>query len=180
MTSITEARRLFDCVEYHLQNSPLEDMLAAKENGVWNKFSTQKVASNINNLSAGLLKLGISGGDMEPQNRDKISVISKNRPEWLILDMAVQRIGAVLTPIYPTISINELEFILNDAQVKMIFIDDEKLFNKISDIRSCLPFLKEVYSFELLEGVKHWKEILSLATPELISEASILADKINY
>jgi long-chain acyl-CoA synthetase len=180
MTSITEAKRLFDCVEYQLQNAPLADMLAAKENGVWNKFSTQKVASNINNLSGGLLKLGISCGDMKPENRDKISVISKNRPEWLILDMAVQRIGAVLTPIYPTISINELEFILNDAQAKMVFIDDEKLFDKLSDIRNRLPFLKDIYSFELLEGVKHWKEILSLATPELISKASTLADKIKY
>ncbi|MEP6595151.1 MAG: AMP-binding protein, partial [Ginsengibacter sp.] len=180
MTSVTEAKRLFDCVEYQLQSAPLEDMLAAKENGIWNKFSTQKVASNINNLSAGLLKLGISRGDMEPENRDKISVISRNRPEWLILDMAVQRIGAVLTPIYPTISVNELEFILNDAQAKMIFIDDEKLFSKLSDMRNRLPFLKDIYSFELLEGVKHWKEILSLATPETITEASILADKIKY
>jgi len=180
MTSITDAKRLFDCVEYHLQHAPLEDMFAAKENGVWNKFSTQKVASNINSLSAGLLKLGISCGDMNPENRDKISVISKNRPEWLILDMAVQRIGAVLTPIYPTISINELEFILNDAQVKMVFVDDEKLFDKISDIRDRLPFLKDVYSFELTEGIKHWKEILSLATPELITEASAIADKITY
>src|SRR5688572_18628481 len=116
MTSLTEAKRLFDCVEYQLQTNPLEDMLAAKENGMWNKFSTQKVASNISNLSAGLLKHGISCGDMTPENRDKISVISRNRPEWLILDMAVQRIGAVLTPIYPTISVNELEFILNDSQ----------------------------------------------------------------
>lgn len=179
MTTITDAKRLFDCLEYQLQKGPLEDMFAAKENGVWNKFSTQKVASNINNLSAGLLKLGISGGDMKSENRDKISVISKNRPEWLILDMAVQRIGAVLAPIYPTISINELEFILNDAQTKMIFVDDEKLFSKISDIRNRLPFLKDIYSFELFEDIKHWKEILSLATPELISEASHIAGKIR-
>jgi long-chain acyl-CoA synthetase len=178
MISITEAKRLFDCLEYQLQN-PLEDMFAAKENGLWNKFSTQKVASNVNNLSAGLLKLSIGGNDMKPENRDKISVISKNRPEWLILDMAVQRIGAMLVPIYPTISINELEFILNDAQTKMIFIDDEKLFNKISDIRNRLPFLKDIYCFEVIEGIKHWKEIISLATSEFISEASHIAEKIR-
>src|SRR5204863_8840852 len=102
------------------------------ENGAWNKFSTQKVASNVNNLSAGLLTLGISCGDMTPEGRDKISVISRNRPEWIILDLAVQRIGAILTPIYPTISINELEFILNNAEVKIVFVDDEKLFEKIA------------------------------------------------
>jgi long-chain acyl-CoA synthetase len=94
--------------------------------------------------------------------------------------MAVQRIGAVLVPIYPTISINELEFILNDAQVKIIFIDDEKLFDKISDIRKSVPSLKDIYSFELIDGVKHWKEILSQATSESISQAASIADKIGY
>lgn len=180
MTPINECQRLFDCIEYQLQHSPVEDMLAAKENGGWVKFSTQKVASNINNLSAGLLSLGISCGDMTPESRDKIAVISKNRPEWLILDMAVQRVGAVLTPIYPTISINELEFILNDAQVKIIFVNDEDLATKISDIKSCVPSLTDIYSFELVEGVKHWKEILSRATPELLAQAQLVADKIQY
>jgi long-chain acyl-CoA synthetase len=137
------------------------------------------VASNVNNLSAGLLQLGISGGDMLPENRDKIAVISKNRPEWLILDMAVQRIGAVLTPIYPTININELEYILNDARVKMVFVNDKDLFVKVSDVQTRLPYLKDIYSFELVEGVKHWKEILSLATPQRLSEAEVIADKIS-
>jgi long-chain acyl-CoA synthetase len=180
MKLITESKRLFDCIEYHLEHSPLEDMLAAKENGKWVKYSTQQVASNINNLSAGLLKLGIQYGDMTPLKRDKIAVIAKNRPEWLILDMAVQRIGAVLTPIYPTININELEFILNDAEVKLVFVNDSNLFDKISSIMHRLSFLKDIYSFDLDEGVKHWKEIVSLATPELLSTASAIAAKINY
>jgi len=132
MTSITDSKRLYDCVEYHLEHTPLEDMLAAKEKGEWVKYSTQKVASNIYNLSAGLLSLGITCGDMTFENRDKVAVISKNRPEWLILDMAVQRIGAVLTPVYPTINNSELEYILNDAQVKLVFVDDEKVLDRIS------------------------------------------------
>lgn len=180
MKSITDSKRLFDCIEYHLEHSPLEDMLAAKENGNWVKYSTQQVADNVNNLSAGLLKLGIYPGDMSVENRSKIAVISKNRPEWLILDMAVQRIGAVLTPVYPTIHINELEFILNDAKVKILFVNDVNYFNKIAAIRHRLPFLNDIYSFEMGEGVKHWKEILSLSTPELLSKASEIASKIRY
>ncbi len=180
MTSITDSKRLYDCVEYHLEHTPLEDMLATKEKGEWVKYSTQKVASNINNLSAGLLSLGITCGDMTFENRDKVAVISKNRPEWLILDMAVQRIGAVLTPVYPTINNSELEYILNDAQVKLVFIDDEKLLDKISGLRAHLPYLKDIYSFDLADGVKHWKEILSLSTAELLSQASVIADSIKY
>ncbi|MEO7801616.1 MAG: long-chain fatty acid--CoA ligase [Ginsengibacter sp.] len=180
MTSITDSLRLFDCIEYQLHNSPIEDMFAAKENGEWVKYSTEKVASNINNLSAGLLELGINCGDMLPENRDKIAVISKNRPEWLILDMAVQRIGAVLTPIYPTINIDELEFILNDARVKMVFVNDEDLYKKVDLIRHKIPTLTHIFSFELMEEVNHWKEILNLSSPERLSEAAITADKIGF
>lgn len=179
MKSITDSKRLFDCVEYHLEHSPLEDMLAAKQNGEWVKYSTKEVADNINDLSAGLLKLGIHCGDMTTENRPKIAVISKNRPEWLILDMAVQRIGAVLTPIYPTISISELEFILNDAEVKLLFVNDAVLFTKVSAIRNRLPFLNDIYSFEQEKDIKHWKEILALSTPGLLLSAAVIADKIK-
>ncbi|MEO6327721.1 MAG: long-chain fatty acid--CoA ligase [Ginsengibacter sp.] len=179
MKSITDSKRLFDCIEYHLERSPLEDMLAAKENGEWVKYNTKQVATNVNDLSAGLLKLGIHCGDMAPESRPKIAVISKNRPEWLILDLAVQRIGAVLTPIYPTININELEFILNDAEVKLLFVNDAILFKKASAIRDRLPFLNDIYSFDKEEGVKHWKQILTLSTPQLLSAASVIADKIK-
>lgn len=180
MNSITDSLRLFDCIDLHLHNNPIEDMLAAKEHGEWVKYSTEKVASNVNNLSAGLLELGVSCGDMLPENRDKIAVISKNRPEWLILDMAVQRIGAILTPIYPTITVDELEFILNDARVKMIFVNDEDLYKKVNDIKPKVPSLTHIFSFELIEEANHWKGILNLSSPERLSEAAITADKIGY
>ena len=114
---MTEPKRLFDCLHYHLERKPLDDMLAGKEAGQWKKYSTQQVTDIVNNLSAGLLSLGIGPGDMTNEGRDKIAVLSKNRPEWIMLDLAVQQIGAVLTPFYPTINVNELEFVLNDAQV---------------------------------------------------------------
>ncbi len=179
MRSITDSKRLFDCIEYHLEHSPLDDMLAAKRNGKWIKYSTQKVANTVNDLSAGLLNLGMNSDDMSPERRNKIAVISKNRPEWLMLDMAVQRIGAVLVPVYPTIHINELEFILNDAQVKIVFVNDANLFDKISAIRNRLPFLQDVYSFDPEEGVKHWEDILTLSTPELLSATSVIAGFIK-
>ena len=81
MNAITESKRLFDCIEYHLQHSPLEDMLAAKKDGEWVKYSTKLVYDSINDLSAGLFKLGIHGGDMTVDKRHKVAVISKNRPE---------------------------------------------------------------------------------------------------
>ncbi len=73
--------------------------------------------------------------------------------------MAVQRIGAVLVPVYPTITVNELEYILDDAQVKLIFVTDANLADNISAIRNRLPFIQQVYSFDYENDVKHWKEI---------------------
>src|SRR5687768_8078026 len=115
---MTDPKRLFDCLEFNLERSPLPDMLSAKENGKWRAYSTQEVKETVDKLSAGLLKLGIGKGDMSAEDRDKVALLSKNRPEWVMVDLAVQQIGAILTPIYPTINVNELEYILNDAQVK--------------------------------------------------------------
>lgn len=158
--------RLFDCISYHLEKSPKDDMLAGKENGQWRKYSTQEVADIVSTLGAGLLNLGVGGGDMTEQSRCKIAILAKNRPEWIMLDMAVQQTGAVLTPVYPTININELEFVLNDAQVKLVFVDNEDLYHKVSSIKEKVPSLQDIYTFDPVSGVKNWKEIIAAATPE--------------
>src|SRR5690606_27156656 len=131
-----------------------------KENGQWREYSTREVADIVNQLSAGLLKLGLGSGDGTAEGRDKIAVIAKNRPEWVMLDLAVQKIGAVLTPVYPTINDLELEFILQDSRVKIIFTNDKELSDKVAGVKDTLPDLKEIYSFDKVEGVSHWKDIL--------------------
>jgi long-chain acyl-CoA synthetase len=141
-----EPTRLFDCLGYLLQKSAQPDLLAAKENGVWRQYSTQEVKDTVDGLTAGLMNIGISYNDGSVEGRDKVAVISKNRPEWLMLDMAVQQAGAILVPVYPTIHINELEFILNDAQVKIIFVNDRDGYEKVSLIKARVPSLRAVYS----------------------------------
>jgi len=177
---MNEPRRLFDCIQYHLEKSPLEDMLAGKEAGQYKKYSTQKVFEIVNDLSAGLLSIGIGPGNMSVEGRDKVAILCKNRPEWVMLDLAVQQIGAVLTPIYPTININELKFVLNDAQVKMVFVNDEELFLKVLSVKNEVPSLKEIYTFEHVTNAKHWKEILKRSTPALKEETKAISAKINY
>lgn len=176
---MNEPQRLFDCIEHQLQNSPLEDMLAGKENGIWRKYSTKQVANIVNDLSAGLLKSGINFNDRSPEGRDKVAIVSKNRPEWLMVDLAVQQIGAVLTPIYPTIHINELEFILRDAAVKIIFVNDEILYEKVESIKNKLPHLKEIFSFDKIAQVKHWTTLLNNNDQELSAQVKSISDTIK-
>ena len=176
---MTEPTRLFDCIEWQLQKGATHPIVAAKENGKWKEYSLQQLSETVDKLSAGLLKMGFGKGDNTPEGRDKIAVIAKNRPEWLMLDLAVQQIGAVLTPVYPTISESELEFILEDAQVEIIFVNDSKLAEKVNSIKGNLPYLKEVFSFDKTDNVKYWQEILS-ADESYIRRLKEIASTIQY
>ncbi len=136
----------------------------------WKEYTTVEVSEIVNKLSSGLLYSGIGPGDFSIEGRDKVAVISKNRPEWVMLDLAVQRVGAVLVPVYPTISDIELEFILKDANVKLIFVNDQDLFEKANRIKDNVPNLKEIISFEKIDGVKHWKDLLLPLTENILGE----------
>ncbi|MFT3748313.1 MAG: long-chain fatty acid--CoA ligase [Agriterribacter sp.] len=176
---MTQPKRLFDCLDYQLEKFPKEDMLVAKENGEWRKYSTQKVKDTSLQLAAGLSALGISGNDMTTEGRDKVAIISNNRPEWLITDLAVQQSGAILVPIYPTTNPLEIEFIFNDAEVKYVFVSSAELLEKIKSIQPKIPSLKGIYTFNKIEGANHWSEVLELSTNEGLAAVSKIKNKIE-
>ena len=171
--------RLFDFLDWQLQKFPQEDMLAAKENGVWRKYSTQEIKQLSDSLSMGLLKAGIGYQDGSIEGRDKIAILSNNRPEWLILDLAVQQTGAVLTPIYPTISVNELEFIFNDASIKLVFVSDQELYDKVQSIRSKTPTVQAVYTFNPIQEALNWKDLLHAGGEQEIEELKRSKERVK-
>ena len=171
--------RLFDCLDYQLEKFPKQDMLVAKENGQWRPYSTEEVKQASLKLAAGLLALGVSGNDMTTENRDKIAIISNNRPEWLIADMAVQQTGAILVPIYPTTNPLEIEFIFNDAAVKYVFVSSEELLHKLQDIRAKIPTVKEIYTFNHIAGAKHWSEVSDKSTEAGLAEIETIKSNIK-
>lgn len=165
-------KRLFDCLEHQMQRFPKQDMLAAKENGEWVKYSTEKVADTVNRFSAGLIELGVSARDITPESSDKIAIISNNRPEWIFTDLAAQQIGAILVPVYPTTSPTELEFILNDAAVQYLFVSNAELLEKAKAVAAKVPSIKAIYTFDKIAGAKHWSEVTSLATDALLQKVN--------
>ncbi|WP_152267838.1 AMP-dependent synthetase/ligase [Agriterribacter humi] len=171
--------RLFDCLNYQLEKFPKKDMLVAKENGQWRPYSTEEVKQTSLKLAAGLLTLGVSGNDMTTENRDKIAIISNNRPEWLITDMAVQQSGAILVPIYPTTNPLEIEFIFNDAAVKYVFVSSEELLQKLQGIRAKIPTVKDIFTFNPIDGAKHWSEVLDKSTDAGLAEIEAIKGKIQ-
>lgn len=174
------AQRLFDCIDIQVRDHQLDDMLAAKEDGVWKKYSSSEVKDIVDKLAAGLIHLGMSRNDMSIENRDKIAVMSNNRPEWLFLDLAVQKIGAILVPLYPTLSIHELEFVLNDSAVKLVFVSDKDLFDKVQSIRSSIPTVQAVFTFNDIQPSLHWKEILNKPAKEDFDKLTEAANSIRY
>jgi len=146
--------RLFDIIYYQQSQFPQHDALCRKENGAWQKNSTDDIIAQVNKVSKALIKLGVKPDD-------KIAVVSTSRPEWNILDLGVMQTGAVLVPIYPTISEDEYNFIFNDAEIKYAFVGDAGLYTKISHIKSATPSLIDIYSFDKVEGCRHFGDFLA-------------------
>ena len=120
----TENFRLFDYLPL-LQKMPHKiDALAAKENGEWRKYSTQEYIDTINILSYAFIKIGIKPGD-------KIGLISNNRPEWNFIDYACLQTGSINTPLYPTISENDLKHVIKDANISYFFVSDKGIYDKV-------------------------------------------------
>ncbi|MCE5330789.1 MAG: long-chain fatty acid--CoA ligase [Bacteroidales bacterium] len=174
-----EVTRLFDLLDNYLDKYPTQEVaLAAKRNGQWRKFSIQEYVELTNNISFGLLKSGIKQGD-------KIGIVSGNRPEWNMLDFAIMQIGAISIPIYPTISQDDYRYILNHAEMKMIFIEGKELRNKLQPILPEVKTLKKVYTFDDLgTEYKYLDQLIQLgkenSEPEKLNKlkASIKADEM--
>lgn len=167
--------RLFDITDLRAKEEPNADLLAAKEQGSWRKYSTQTAVETANKLCGGLLSLGIANDDLTPEYQEKIAIISPNRPEWIITDLAVQKTGAVLTPLYPTISVDDMEYILNDADVHIIFISDREIYERFKTAFDKVPKLKHIFSFDKIEGVRNWQELIDMN----LAPSAAITDRIQ-
>jgi long-chain acyl-CoA synthetase len=169
MTNIT---RLFEFPYYQLEKfNSISDALVTKQNGIWIKTSTQEYISKANAISRALIRLGVN-------KNDKIAVIStNNRTEWNITDIGILQTGAQNVPIYPTISEDDYEYILNHSGAIYCFISDSEVLRKINLIRNKVPNLKEVYSFNEIEGCVNWSELLELG--EDTSNQDVVEDRKN-
>lgn len=151
-----EVTRIFDLLPHYASKFlPKEDVLAFKENGEWKKYSLAQYTEAANNISYGLMSLGVKAGD-------RIATIMNNRPEWNFLDMGIMQIGAIHVPIYPTISESDYLTILNHAGVNYIFIAGEELYRKIEHILPNIPSVKEVFSIKPLNSYKQLADLISL------------------
>lgn len=128
--------------------------LAEKISGKWKKYSVDDYIEISNNVSYGLLSLGIKKGD-------KIATITNNRPQWNFVDMGISQIGAAHVTIYNTISNEEFEYILKHSDSKIVFVSDKNLYKRIVPIAEEIGGI-EIFTFDEIENAKNWKEIVQL------------------
>lgn len=153
---MTNPTRLFDIPYLQNQEFPLEDALVTKVNGVWQKTSTQEYIDKANAVSRALLRLGI-------KKNDKIAVISSNnQTKWNIADIGILQIGAQNVPIYPTIAAEDYHYILSHSESVYCIVSDQEVYDKLISVKEQLPFLKDIYSFDVIEGCKNFDDLLTL------------------
>ncbi len=151
-----EVSRIFDLLPRYKQSfRPKDDALAGKENGAWVKYTIDQYIEYANHISYALLKLGIRKGD-------KVATITASRPEWNFMDMGILQAGAVHVPIYPTISESDYKYILNHAEIKLVFVSGRDILQKIQHFLPEIPSMMGFYSFNPVEGVKHFNEFVNI------------------
>lgn len=168
-------KRIFDIMAKRVKQEPSSVLFAGKEQGVWRTYTTAQAWDMARHLCGGLQSLDIRNDILEPEHQEKIAIVSPNRPEWLITDMGVQMSGAVLTPLYPTISTGEMEYILKEAEVHVLFVADEHLYKRFKTAFDNVPTLKHIYSFDKIPGVHHWTELIDKKLPP----DQVVLDKIK-
>jgi long-chain acyl-CoA synthetase len=151
-----EITRVFDILELYKTKYKKDDILCSKADKQWKKYSGDDLINYSNWVSYGLLNLGITG-------KDKVAIIANNRPEWVFADYGCQQAGIVTVPVFPTISNNDLKFILNHAEVTAVFISDKKILAKLNEIEKDIPTVKHLIAFDKIDGVLHFEDFISSA-----------------
>ena len=148
--------RIFDILSVYTEKWPEQQVaLARKENGTWRKYSPKEYQELTRKVSYALIELGIMPDD-------KVALISGNRPEWNILDMAIMQVGAITVPIYPTISKEDYRYILDNCDAKMVVLEGVAVMNKVTEVREQIPQLKYLYTFQDREKYPYFAQLVTL------------------
>lgn len=155
-SAMKEVTRIFDILDVYTEKWPEQQVaLARKENGTWIKYSPEQYQDISRKLAYAFIELGI-------QPNDKIAIISNNRPEWNMIDMAVQQIGAIIVPIYPTISTEDYLFTINNCEAKFVILEGLSVMNKIEEIRPNTPNLQYVYTMVNRDKYPYFQQLVEL------------------
>ncbi|MHA4894384.1 AMP-dependent synthetase/ligase [Pedobacter sp. PWIIR3] len=144
--------RVFDLLQYNLENFPKENFINGKINGEWKSYGTADFCNTVDNLSRGLADIGVG-------KESRVAVMSHNRPEWNISDFAIMQLGAYQIPLYPTLAAHDIKFILENAEVTVVFVADADLYAKLKPVCDGLATGIKIYTFDEVDQAENWKQL---------------------
>lgn len=150
---MNQITRLFDIPYYQLERFPNDNMFVTKTAGSWVSMSTATFLTKANEMSLALLALGIEKGE-------RVALISTNRVEWNVMDIALQQIGAIVVPLYPTISSEDYKYIFNDASMRYAFVGNSEILERLNAVKSEIPSLLTIFSFDQLPDATYFLDLL--------------------
>lgn len=171
---MVEIKRIFDLLPHYVASfKPKNDALAVKEDGVWRKISIKEYIQTTDNLTYGLIHMGVKPGDT-------VATITNNRPEWNFLDMAIMQAGAIHVPIYPTISASDYQYIFNHAGIKFIFVAGEDLYKRIKEACGGCERVKEILTFKYIDGFRNIYDVVDVGQANPVPEqVQVIKDSIK-
>ncbi|MFN2395420.1 MAG: long-chain fatty acid--CoA ligase, partial [Bacteroidales bacterium] len=149
-----QIKRNFDLLERFIQHPDTigRFKLGGVENGKWKEYNTKEYKDIVLNVSMGLLSLGFKPGD-------KVATITNNRPEWNFMEMGIGMAGMVHVPVHPTLSEDEIVYILNHSESSLVIVSDAALYKKLQNIKKNLSFTHQILTFNQVEGAENWSVI---------------------
>ncbi len=170
---MTQPTRLFDFPYYQMAHAPLNEMMTSQYKGQWRSISTQDFITKMNVVSRALLGMGIKPGD-------KIALITHaNRMEWDIMDQGILQIGAIDVPIYPTMTEQDYEYILNHSEAKLCFVSNAELYHKVKNVLANVPSLQGIYTFEEVPDASYWESIFAQAEKIDQQDVKRISDEVK-
>ena len=163
--------RTFDLLPRYIEKyGKKKAMFACKVEGDWKKYQARDFVKMTDTISQGLMGLGVAKGD-------RVAVISNNCPQWNMVDFAVQQIGGILVPIYPTVRQSDYEYIINHAEPKIIFVEGSLLLKKVKSVIDQMPEKPRVFVFNPVEGMMTLRGLMVSVKIDKKSQAALQSRK---
>ena len=163
--------RTFDLLPRYVERyGKKKVMFACKVDGAWKKYISRDFVKMTDVISQGLIGLGVGKGD-------RVVVVSNNCPQWNMVDFAVQQIGAILVPIYPTARQSDYEHILNHAEPKVVFEEGALIHKKVKPVLDQMSVRPKEFAFNPVEGMMTLRGLMVSVKIDKKSQAALQSRK---
>lgn len=160
--------RIFDILPYQQARFPNQMALSIRQGASWQSYTTEACIAEVNKVSAGLLALGLTQGDM-------VAIIADTgSPQWNFFDLGAQQVGVVVVPLHGNASLSEVEYILQETEASVCLTANAKLFANVESIRADLPALQHIFSIE-----KTWNDLVKEPSTEDLQQINSIKAEIQ-